>query len=257
MTATNATSHVRFIAIPPESSQPHVIGAGHPDLHQLLHQVRPLPPQIQRFQLFRLTLGELPVDGRDAVFERRRQRGFPPAHHPSVTAAAHLLQGRFERRRALERQQIVHCAVHHPTSIPAPSVRRNFVCARASWDFEKLTDLPIISAISSCVYPSTSCSHTTARPVSLSSCIARSRSSVWPTLCAARPAMMASSNTSASRTCSRRIRIRALVAAICRIQPHRWPSPRYCPMLRTTSRNVSWSTSSASSALRSMRRARL
>jgi len=59
------------------------------------------------------------------------------------------------------------------------------------------------------------------------------------------------------RTWSRRIRINALVEAMRRIQPQRWPSPRYCLMLRTTSRNVSCSTSSASSGRRSMRRTRL
>src|SRR2546426_1775308 len=38
----------------------------------------------------------------------------------------------------------------------------------------------------------------------------------------------------------------ALEDAICRIQPHRCPSPRNERILRTTSRNVSCSTSSAS-----------
>ena len=51
------------------------------------------------------------------------------------------------------------------TSVSSPSQRRRRVCARANCDFEKLTVLPIIPAISSWVYPSTSWSHTTAREV--------------------------------------------------------------------------------------------
>src|SRR5207249_6075123 len=82
-------------------SQPHVIGASHPDLDQLLHQVGSLPPQIQRCHFLRPTLGELPVDHRDAVLERRGQRRFPSGHHPPV--AVDLLQRGLERRRPLLR----------------------------------------------------------------------------------------------------------------------------------------------------------
>ncbi len=49
----------------------------------------------------------------------------------------------------------------------------------------------------------------------------------------------------------------ALLAAMVRIQPQRLPSSRYRPMLRQTSKKVSWSTSSASSVVRQIRRARL
>ena len=49
---------------------------------------------------------------------------------------------------------------------PPPASARSRPCARASWDLEKLVVLPIMPAISSWVYPSTSCSHTTARETS-------------------------------------------------------------------------------------------
>src|SRR5437588_905378 len=154
-------------------------------------------------------------------------------------------------------QQIVHRAMHHRAAPSSSSMPRSRACARASCDFEKLTVLPICSAISSCVYPSTSCSHTTARDVSLSRSNARSRSIRAGTPEPPGPAAASSCSSSVARTWLRRIRIRALDAAICRIQPHRCPSARYCLMLRTTSRNVSCSTSSASSGLRSIREARL
>src|SRR5437764_1081285 len=60
-------------------------------------------------------------------------------------------------------QQIIHRAMHHHAAPSSSSMPRRRACARASCDLEKLTVLPICSAISSCVYPSTSCSHTTAR----------------------------------------------------------------------------------------------
>src|SRR6266571_6612581 len=171
-----------------------------------------------------------------------------------------------------QRQQIVHRAMHHDAAPSSSSMPRRRACARASCDLEKLTVRPICSAISSCVYPSTSCSHTTARDVSLNRSNARSRSiragtapgfmpavpfiaptpATWPA-----PTADSSWNSSASRTWSCRIRMSAFEVAICRIEPHRCPSPRYCLMLRTTSRNVSCSTSSASSGRRSTRSARL
>ena len=49
-----------------------------------------------------------------------------------------------QREQRVDRQMI-----HASTS--SPSQRRSLVCARASWDFEKLTVFPIMSAISSCV----------------------------------------------------------------------------------------------------------
>src|SRR5207237_577930 len=154
-------------------------------------------------------------------------------------------------------QQIVHGAMHHRAAPSSSSMPRSRACARASCDLEKLTVLPICSAISSCVYPSTSCSHTTARDVSLSRSNARSRSIRAGIPEPPGPAAASSCSSSVARTWLRRIRIRALDAAICRIQPHRCPSARYCLMLRTTSRNVSCSTSSASSGLRGIREARL
>src|SRR5205823_10990767 len=154
-------------------------------------------------------------------------------------------------------QQIVHRAMHHGTAPSASSIPRSRACARASCDFEKLTVLPICSAISSCVYPSTSCSHTTAREVSLNRSKARSRSIRAGIAEPPGPPAASSCSSSVARTWLRRMRISALDAAICRIHPHRCPSARYCLMLRTTSRNVSCSTSSASSGIRSMRRARL
>src|SRR5213080_4374935 len=156
-----------------------------------------------------------------------------------------------------ERQQVVHRAVHHRATPSSSSMPRRRACARASCDLEKLTVLPICSAISSCVYPSTSCSHTTAREVSLNRSNARSRSMRAGIPAPPGPAAASSCNSSVARTWLRLIRIRALEDAICRIQPHRCPSPRNCLMLRTTSRNVSCSTSSASSGRRSTRSARL
>src|SRR5439155_16496671 len=75
-----------------------------------------------------------------------------------------------------QREQIVHCAVHHGAAPSVSSMPRSRACARASCDLEKLTVLPICSAISSCVYPSTSWSHTTVRDVALNRSNARSRS---------------------------------------------------------------------------------
>ena len=50
-----------------------------------------------------------------------------------------------------QREQIVHCAVHHGAAPSASSMPRSRACARASCDLEKLTVLPISSPISSCV----------------------------------------------------------------------------------------------------------
>src|SRR3989441_3580054 len=139
-----------------------------------------------------------------------------------------------------QREQIVHRAVHHRAAPSMSSMPRSRACARASCDLEKLTVLPISSAISSCVYPSTSCSHTTDRDVSLSRSSARSRSiRAGRLLCTGLPGAVSSSSSSATRTCSRRMRISAFEAAILRIHPHSGPSPRYDRMLFTTSRNVS------------------
>ena len=149
---------------------------------------------------------------------------------------------------------MMHCTMEDLGALRAGEAS---VWARASCDFEKLTVLPIISPISSCVYPSTSCSHTTARDVSLSRSNARSKSTRAGTLTGADPPVVSSSNSSSARTWCRRTRINAFEDAIRRIQPQRCPSPRNERMLRTTSRNVSCSTSSASSGLRRMRRARL
>src|SRR3989440_6227420 len=154
-------------------------------------------------------------------------------------------------------QQIVHRTMHHGAAPSPSSIPRSRACARASCDFENLTVLPICSAIPSCVYPSTSCSHTTAREVSLTRSNARSRSIRAGIAEPPGPPAASSCSSSVARTWLRRMRISALDAAICLIHPHRCPSARYCLMLRTTSRNVSCSTSSASSGLRSMRRARL
>src|SRR5512138_2494376 len=61
-----------------------------------------------------------------------------------------------------------------PTS--GPNASRNRACARANWDFEKLTVRPKMRAISACVYPSTSYNHTTLRVSAGNSASARSRS---------------------------------------------------------------------------------
>src|SRR2546422_1461962 len=50
-----------------------------------------------------------------------------------------------------QREQIVHRAVHHGAAPSMSSMPRSRACARASCDLEKLTVLPISSAISSCV----------------------------------------------------------------------------------------------------------
>src|SRR5436189_2659578 len=50
-----------------------------------------------------------------------------------------------------ERQQVVHRAMHHGATPSSSSIRRRRAWARASCDFEKLTVLPICSAISSWV----------------------------------------------------------------------------------------------------------
>src|SRR4051794_34453069 len=71
-------------------------------------------------------------------------------------------------------EQRLHGEMSHAAS--SPSHRRSRLWARASWDLEKLGVLPIIVAISSWVYPSTSCSQTTAREVSESRSRAASRS---------------------------------------------------------------------------------
>src|ERR1700752_552621 len=103
------------------------------------------------------------------------------------------------RFTCLQRLQIIHCAMHHVLA-PSSSIRRRRAWARASCDFEKLTDLPICSAISSCVYPSTSCSHTTDRDVSDKCSNAPSRSILAPT-CIPPPGFPGtSSSSSVART---------------------------------------------------------
>src|SRR5207247_9491093 len=69
---------------------------------------------------------------------------------PARRASRHVLprpRGPFPGR---ERQYVVHRAVHH-CATPSSSIRRNRTWARASCDLEKLTVLPICSAISSWV----------------------------------------------------------------------------------------------------------
>ena len=67
--------------------------------------------------------------------------------------------------RLPQAHQGIHGQMRHAAT-SSPSQRRSRTCARASCDLEKLGVLPIIAAISSWVYPSTSCSQTTAREVS-------------------------------------------------------------------------------------------
>src|SRR5213594_2723921 len=117
-----------------------------------------------------------------------------------------------------QREQIVHRAVHHGAAPSVSSMRRSRACARANCDLEKLTVLPISSAISSWVSPSTSCSQTTDRDVSVSRSSARSRSiRAGRLLCTGLPGAVSSSSSSTPRSCSRRMRISALEAAILRI----------------------------------------
>src|SRR5881396_2950836 len=94
---------------------------------------------------------------------------------PACRAGRYVFTRPHRRLPALERQQIFHRTVHHRAT-PSSSIHRRRVCARANCDLENLTVLPICSAISSWVYPSTSCSHTTARAVSERRSNARSRS---------------------------------------------------------------------------------
>src|SRR4029077_17392278 len=159
------------------------------------------------------------------------------------------------RARLPERHQLLEREVAHAAT-SSPSQRRRSAWARASCDLEKLGVLPIITAISSWVYPSTSCSHTTAREVSESRSSAASRS-IRRWVSSRRLATTSSCSSSVSRYLLRLSRMSALLAAMVRIHPQRLPSSRYCPMLRQISRNVSWSTSSASSAVRQIRRQRL
>src|SRR5437762_9056631 len=89
------------------------------------------PPRLQRLQ------------ARDALVQRLELR-------PARRAPRHVLprpRGPFPGR---ERQDVIHRTVHHRAT-PSSSSRRNRTWARASCDLEKLTVLPICSAISSCV----------------------------------------------------------------------------------------------------------
>src|SRR5438552_3242496 len=225
------------------------------DAERVAHRQPPVPGRPAHRQRFK---------GRDALIQGIELR-------PARRARLEVLPGPGRRLVLLEGQQVVDRAMHHGAAPSASSIRRSRACARASCDLEQLTVLPISSAISSWVYPSTSCNHTTERDVSLNRSKARSRSiragapatapgpscPVAASACPACTPTASSSNSSVTRTWLRRIRIRAFDAAMRLIQPHRCPSPRYCLMLRTTSRNVSCSTSSASSGVRSMRSARL
>src|SRR5207245_1890041 len=307
MTATATAAMIHFFNIMNgflRASQPNIGDAGDVRVDQLLHQRHPILPEFDELVVAQLRLrpahpGELAVDDGNAVFQLGHQggddrvadRGPAVACRPERRqrlepgdALVQRLQLRLARRALIQvparprrafvgsqREQIVHRAVHHGAAPSVSSMRRSRACARANCDLEKLTVLPISSAISSWVYPSTSCNHTTERDVSLNRSKARSRSiragapatapgPSFPVAASACPACTptaSSSNSSVTRTWLRRIRIRAFDAAMRLIQPHRCPSPRYCLMLRTTSRNVSCSTSSASSGVRSMRSARL
>src|SRR6266550_1739934 len=100
----------------------------------LTHRGPPVPrgpPGRQRLQL------------RDPLVQRLELR-------PALRARRRVLpgpRGPFPRSQC---QQVVHGAVHHRET-PSSSIRRNRTCARANCDLEKLTVLPICSAISSWV----------------------------------------------------------------------------------------------------------
>src|SRR6266513_1069347 len=88
-------------------------------------------PRRQRFQL------------RNALVQRFELRAARPASRRVLPRPRGPFSGN-------ERQQVVHRAVHHrPT--PSSSIPRSRAWARASCDLEKLTVLPICSAISSWV----------------------------------------------------------------------------------------------------------
>ncbi|MCU0294056.1 MAG: hypothetical protein MUF10_19080 [Thermoanaerobaculaceae bacterium] len=129
---------------------------------------------------------------------------------------------------------------------------------------EKLELLPHPSAISSWLQPSTSCNQSTQRAVSESCPSAASRSTramatSWGSDPAAGRRLASSSSSSVSAGPLRCLRsfCRALEAATLRTHPAKEPSPRKRGNERKTSRNVSWSTSSASCEVRQSRRARV
>ncbi len=70
---------------------------------------------------------------------------------PARPASRRVLPRPRRRFAGHERQQVVHRAMHHGATPSSSSIRRRRAWARASCDFEKLTVLPICSAISSWV----------------------------------------------------------------------------------------------------------
>src|SRR5437762_348132 len=95
-----------------------------------------------------------PVPGRPVHRQRFERRDALVQHlelGPARRARLVVLLGPGRRLAFLEGQQVIHRAMHHRAAPSASSIRRSRVCARASCDFEKLTVLPISSAISSCV----------------------------------------------------------------------------------------------------------
>src|SRR5207248_7517217 len=124
-------------------------------------------------------------------------------------------------------------AMHHGAAPSSSSMPRSRACARASCDLEKLTVLPICSAISSCVYPSTSCSHTTARDVALNRSNARSRSTRAGIVECAAPAPPPPPGPSSRCSpppppCLRPVRVGPLAAAAPRHHPPHSPPPPPC-----------------------------
>src|SRR3989454_6831688 len=73
--------------------------------------------------------------------------------HLGPTCRARLEVAASPRRpfSRLQGQQVFHRAMHHRPTPSASSICRRRACARANCDLEKLTVLPICSAISSCV----------------------------------------------------------------------------------------------------------
>src|SRR5256712_1562975 len=85
----------------------------------------------------------------------RLEPGHTLVQRPQLRLARRaLIQVPARPRRAFvgsQREQIVHRAVHHGAAPSVSSMRRSRACARANCDLEKLTVLPISSAISSWV----------------------------------------------------------------------------------------------------------
>ena len=101
------------------------------------------------------------VAGRTERRQRLEPRGTlvqPLELIPAGSAALQVLPGRRVSRLGAalaQPHQRLECQVCHKAT-SSPSHRRSRTCARASCDLEKLGVLPIIVAISSWVYPSTS-----------------------------------------------------------------------------------------------------